>query len=120
MEIGCRIIHRMILITAMSLALVAAGFVRPAPTAGDAVLHAYLLAGGSVAELCADTDGDGLPDHDDCPTCRLVAPATVPQVMPALRDADLVFVARVVAPRESRAVREVLDPARGTRGPPFA
>jgi len=40
--------------------------------------------------------------------------------MPALRDADLVFVARVVAPRESRAVREVLDPARGTRGPPFA
>jgi hypothetical protein len=37
-----------------------------------------------------------------------------------LRDADLAFVAQVVAPRESRAVRSVLDPARGLRAPPLA
>lgn len=114
------VIHRLFLIAALGVALIASALSPRAPDAEDAALHAFVLAGGSMAELCADTDGDGLPDHDDCPACRLVAPAMVPQVIPALGAADLVVVSKVLAPRESRAVRAVLDPARGTRAPPIA
>jgi hypothetical protein len=44
--------------------------------------------------------------------------AHVPTVGLGIIDADLVFVASVIAPRESRAVRAVLDTANGLRAPP--
>ena len=105
---------------ALTVALVATGFAHRLPSTDDAALSAYALAGGDIADLCGDLDGDGLPDHGDCPACQIAGGADLPPTALTLRDADLAFVAQVVAPRESRAVRAVLDPARGLRAPPLA
>lgn len=112
--------HRLALMFALTVALVAAGSGHRVPSANDAMIEAFVLSGGSLADLCADTDGNGLPDHGDCPACHIVASADLPEADLTLRDADLAFVAKVVAPRESRALRLVLDPARGLRAPPLA
>lgn len=108
-----------ILVT-MTLSLVATGFAHRVPTASDSLLQSYLLAGGDLTELCADANGDGIPDHGDCPVCHIAATADLPDAGMTVLDADLAFVAKVVAPRESRALRAVLDPARGLRAPPLA
>jgi hypothetical protein len=104
----------------LAVAFAATGFAHRIPTVEDAFLQSYLLAGGDLADLCMDADGDGLPEHADCPACHIVATADLPGANLTLHDADLAFVAKVVAPRESRAVRGVLDPARGMRAPPLA
>jgi protein-disulfide isomerase len=56
----------------------------------------------------------------DCPACHIVASADLPDAGLTFHDADLAFVAKIVAPRENRAVRAVLDLARGLRAPPLA
>jgi hypothetical protein len=112
--------HRIVLIFALTVALVAAGYGHRMPSANDSMIEAFLLSGGSLADLCADTNGDGLPDHGDCPACHIVASAGLPDAGLTFHEADLAFVAKVVAPRENRAVRVVLDPARGMRAPPLA
>lgn len=112
--------HRLVLMLALIVALVATGFGHRIPSSNDSMIEAFVLSGGSLADLCADTDGNGLPDHGDCPACHIVASADLPEADLTLRDADLAFVAKVVAPRESRALRMVLDPARGMRAPPLA
>jgi hypothetical protein len=113
-------LRRLMLLAVLTVALVATGFAHRLPSTDDAALSAYALAGGDIAELCGDLDGDGLPDHGDCPACQIAGGADLPPASPTLRNADLAFVAQVVAPRESRAVRAVLDPARGLRAPPLA
>jgi hypothetical protein len=111
---------RFAVVAAFAIALVATGFGHRIPSQSDAAEQAYVLAGGDLADICGDIDEDGLPDHADCPACHIVASADLPASNLTLRDADLAFVAKVVAPRESRAVRGVLDPARGMRAPPLA
>ena len=108
------------ILAVLTFALVATGFAHRIPTVQDAFLQSYVLAGGSLADLCADIDGDGLADHGDCPACHIVASADLPDAGLTFHDADLAFVAKVISPRESRAVRVVLDPARGMRAPPLA
>jgi hypothetical protein len=108
-----------ILVT-LTLSLVATGFAHRVPTASDSLVQSYLLAGGELADLCAGDNGDGMPDRGDCLVCHIAAVAELPDAGMAVLDADLAFVAKVVAPRESRALRPVLDPARGMRAPPLA
>ncbi|MEZ5796772.1 MAG: hypothetical protein R3D63_04335 [Paracoccaceae bacterium] len=120
MRVLVHTIQRLFILVAVTVALVATGFGHRMPTENDAALQAYVLAGGDLGDLCADTEGDGLPDHGDCPVCHIVATVDLPASNLTLHDADLAFVAEVVAPRESRAVRNVLDPARGMRAPPLA
>ncbi|MCU0904086.1 MAG: hypothetical protein MUE83_09455 [Tabrizicola sp.] len=115
-----QILQRLILLTVVAGALSATGFAHHVPSKNESALQAYVLAGGDLGDLCADEDGDGLPDHADCPACHIVASLDLPAADLTLRDADLAFVVKVVAPRESRAVRGVLDPARGMRAPPLA
>jgi hypothetical protein len=110
----------LLLVAFITLALVATGFSHRALSSEDVALQSYLLSGGDLADLCADANGDGLPDHLECPACHIVAAAGLPDAELTLQAADLVFVAKVVAPRESRALRTVLDPARGMRAPPLA
>lgn len=107
------------LVAALTLALVATGFVHRMPTAEGAALEAYALATGLPTEFCGDIDGDGVPDGD-CPACHIVATATPPAADLSLKDADLILIATVVAPRENRAARVVRDPALGLRAPPAA
>ena len=113
-------LRRLVLLAVLSLSLVATGFAHRMPSTDDAALAAYAMSGGDLADLCGDLDGDGLPDHGDCPACQIAGSADLPPNALTLRDADLAFVAKVFAPRESRALRMVLDPARGLRAPPLA
>jgi hypothetical protein len=115
-----RSLQRLLVLAALTVALVATGFAHRLPSADDAALQAFLLTGGDLADLCSDADGDGRADHDDCPACQIAGGADLPPATLRLRDADLVFVATIVAPRESRAVRRILDPSRGLRAPPLA
>lgn len=59
------------------------------------------------------------PDAGDCPVCNSAAGVALSPVTPGVHAADLILLAAVVASRESRAVRGVLDPARGIRSPPL-
>lgn len=44
----------------------------------------------------------------------------LPDAPQSVADVNYVYVATVVAPQESRAIRTVQDPARGMRAPPLA
>lgn len=120
MHRAARHLQRLIIIAATTVALVATGFAHRAPSSDDAALEAFVLAGGNMADACAGADGDRPSDRGDCPACHIAGGALLPPATPAVHDADLIFVAEVVAPRESRAVRSVLDAARGLRAPPLA
>lgn len=113
-------LRRLMILAALSIALVATGFAHRIPSADETAMQAFLVAGGEPSILCGEMDGDGLPDHGDCPACQIVGGADLPPSTLGLHDTELIFVAAVVAPRESRAVRGVLDPARGLRAPPLA
>lgn len=106
-------------VLALTLALVATGFAHHTPTADDAAKTAFLLAGGTAADLCDDM-GDDLGGSGDCPVCHLTATAVLPAADLPLLQAALEFERVVVAPRENRAARMVRDPARGMRAPPSA
>ena len=99
-------------------ALLATGFAHRVPFAGQAAM----LAGVQAADLCADRAGKArdLHAHQDCPACHLVGGAVPPGGAPSLRDGNLTFVAAMVAPAESRALRAVRDPVRSLRAPPLA
>ncbi|MDD9707746.1 MAG: hypothetical protein V7698_04230 [Paracoccaceae bacterium] len=107
-------------IATLAAALIMIGFGHRAPAQSDVAVQAYVLAGGSLAELCADPLDDSLPAHMDCPACHLVATCAGGTQPDLLRDADLRMLSRVVAPQENRAARMVLDPALGLRAPPLA
>lgn len=100
------------------LAAAGLGFAHRVPSAQEARLQAAALAGFVAADLCGD-----LPDaaHGmDCPVCHLVGAIPVPGADVAVARADLRLLAVLSAPRESRAIRPVRDPALGLRAPPFA
>lgn len=120
MQTLAKIIRQLFLLAVLTVALVATGFGHRLATADNPELQAYLGAGGELSQLCADADAPGRPAHGDCPACHIVAGADLPPRSSDLRDADLLLVATVIAPQESRAVRQVLDPARGLRAPPLA
>lgn len=112
-----RLMFRIALMLALTFALVGIGFAHRVPHEADAGKVAFLLAGGTLDDVCHDGGDDGKATGD-CPACHLQAAMMVPDATPSVRAADLVFVAKVVAPRESRAARMVRDPARGLRAPP--
>lgn len=112
--------HRLLGIVAcliLSVALVAAGFGHRAPTGAEPALDAFVLAGGDLSQICADTGGDAMAG-EDCPACHLTATLLVPPHHATASMVDLRLVAQVDAPRESRALHRVRDPARGLRAPP--
>jgi hypothetical protein len=105
----------------LSVALLVAGFCMAfdrGPSAEDARLAAYELAGGSVGDLCGEAGLPGQHHHRDCPLCHpavglALAPPVLSPADPGFRIAAAVFSAR-----ESRAVRAVRDPGLGLRAPP--
>lgn len=112
--------QRLLVLAVIATGLSATGFAHRIPSADDSGQMSFLLAGGALSDLCVEGEDHGPPDHGDCPACHIVSAVDLPPAMFGLHDANLAFVAEVVAPRESRAVRSVLDPARGMRAPPLA
>jgi hypothetical protein len=110
---------RMALLACLTLAIVATGFAHRPPSSADAAMQAYILAGGAVTDLCGDADGDGMPDHGPCPACQITASADLPPPLALVRDAGLVLLAEISAPRARPMAARALDPAHGSRAPPL-
>jgi hypothetical protein len=113
-----RLIPRIALTLALLFALAGIGFAHRAPQPDDAGKLAFLMAGGTLADVCDEGDDAGMAGGD-CPACHLPAVVMVPAVDLPVLVAELAFVAKVVAPRESRAARVVRDPGHGLRAPPL-
>ena len=101
-------------------ALLAPAPVHHLPAADSAALDAFVLAGGDLADICTPADGDGMADQTGCLACHVVGTAEVPMPHQMPRTAGLLVLAKVTAPKESRARRQVLDPAHALRAPPLA
>jgi hypothetical protein len=112
--------HRALVLLAVMVALTATGFAHRVPFAEDDAA-AYALANGvPLADLCAgDLDDDG-QRKASCLACQITGSADLPPASPGLIDLELAFVARVISPRESRAVATVLDPSHAPQAPPVA
>lgn len=110
----------LLVVISLIVALAATGLAHHAPSSADLGKQAFLLSGGSMGDLCTDMDDDSAPPADDCQACHLVGSAIVPTTDLPLLQAELAFQAKVTAPRESRALRVVRDPALGLRAPPIA
>ncbi len=107
-----------VLTAIVALALVAVGFGHRVPTATDAAIEAFQLAGGDLSDLCGDeTQGSA---HRDCPACHITSASLLPDPAETVRDAELRLLVEVIAPRQSRIVHAVRDPVRGMGAPPLA
>lgn len=106
-----------LLVLVLAVSTAALGFAHRMPSENDRAVAALAAAGIDISDFCGDEFDGAKPIH--CPACHLVAGAILPDPMPEMRDAELRLVAEVAAPRESRAIRMVLDPVRGLRGPPI-
>ncbi len=111
------LISRIALTLALLFALVNVGFAHRVPQPEDAAKQAFLMAGGSLADVCHDGGDDGKAGGE-CPACHLPSVVMVPAVHMPVLTAELAFVAKMVAPRECRAARVVRDPGHGLRAPP--
>jgi hypothetical protein len=109
------------LVVVLAVSLVASSFAHQMPGPQDSVVAELLAAGATLSDLCADGQQpqDG-PHGPNCLACQIVGTADLPSGHLVLIDVELAFVARVVAPRESRALARELDPARSPQGPPAA
>lgn len=113
-------LHQTVLLTVLTVALIATGFGHRMPTAEDNALTAVLLAGGTAADFCGDLAPMGKHADANCQACQITAAADLPPAITDLQDLDLVFLAEVTAPRESRAPVHIFDPARPAQAPPVA
>ncbi|MEI4487745.1 hypothetical protein V8J36_16255 [Frigidibacter sp. MR17.14] len=107
----------LVLVALLTLAFGAAGHAHHVPEAADLRLQAYVLAGGSVADLCDDS-ATTHAKAAGCPVCHLIGAAVVPQPLGTPQDIELRHVATLVAPRVARAEGRARDPAIPPRGPP--
>lgn len=114
------LVCRVAVVGLIAFALVAVGFGHRMPTASDVALENYVLSGGDLSALCGDMGDDEQAMTGDCPACHIVAATILPDPPVSVFKADLIFVAKIVAPCQDRARRAVLDPAHGTRAPPLA
>lgn len=108
------------LIALLTVALVATAFAHRLPSASDIAIEAYGIAGVDISDICGDGGADGKAAHPDCPACHIVGSVMMPDALQNIVQVNYAFVATVIAPRESRSTRSVLDPARGMRAPPLA
>lgn len=117
---GLDSIGRAGIIILLTVALVATAFAHRFPSLSDPMIEAYILAGGELGDLCSEPGSDGETSHHDCPACHIIGSLMLSNAWTSVTKVDYVFASIRTAPRESRAIRSVLDPARGLRAPPLA
>lgn len=110
---------RLMIALALFVAMASSGlghrFVSGADTAN---LNAYLAAGGTYADICAD---DGLGGHNagqTCDACRLVDSAALPPVAASCAAAYGVILAATTRFVALPPLAFVPDPSRPVRAPP--
>lgn len=109
----------LIMVTLLAVAFSTGTAMRIAPTASEARLEAYQLAGGLLADLCNEKS----PDHahmTQCALCNLVAGSDLPDTRLSLVAIERLVVGTVILPQIQRAAASPRDPATPTRGPPLA
>ena len=113
-------LHRALLLVALTVALVATGFAHRMPSTADQSLVLALANGATLADLCADGEAGDQHQGPGCLACQIAGSADLPPALGDLQKLELVFLATVTAPRESRTVPRVLDPSNAPQGPPTA
>lgn len=108
------------LVALLAIALGIVGFGHRAPMQQDAAIEAFLLSGFSMADLCGSSGSEESATSVPCLACTPPAPALIPASACVVRNADLLVVAAVFAPRARQTVPAVHDPARAPRAPPLA
>ncbi|MFC0198859.1 hypothetical protein [Paracoccus rhizosphaerae] len=117
---GCLIPFRILcltLLTMVSLAFASATVVQGVPTLSDVRLEAYVLAAGSVADLCLHDE----PQHSHpsrCSLCHLIAGCDLPPADLRLIAIEQRVAAAIIRPQIERATLCPRDPATPLRGPP--
>ncbi len=113
-------LHRALLLVALTVALVATGFAHRLPSATDQSLAVALANGATLADLCDEGNAGDQHQGPGCLACQITGTADVPPALGDLQKLELVFLATVSAPRESRISPRVLDPSNTPQGPPTA
>lgn len=102
----------------LMLAVLAAGLgTRPVPSEMELRLDAWLAAGLSMDDLCAD-HGTTRDHKAHCPLCTLAGATGLPPVAVSPVDAEQRILASVVLPQMRRTTGHARDPAVPKRGPP--
>jgi hypothetical protein len=113
-------LHRALLLAALTVALVATGFAHRLPSAADQSLALALANGATLDDLCADGKAGDQHQGPGCLACQIAGTADLPPLPGELQRLELVFLATVTAPRESRIALRVLDLSNAPQGPPTA
>lgn len=113
-------LHRVVLLAALTVALVGTGFAHRIAAPQDDALAFALANGVSLADICGDDLKGGIHAGTDCQACQITAAADLPPLTGVRVDLELAFQAAVVAPLEIRAALHQADPAHRPQGPPVA
>ena len=115
-----RRLRQLALLVLVTIALVATGFAHRMPSPDSQAIELALANGLAAADICGDTAPGQTHADQTCLACQIAGTADLPAVLGEPRDIDLVFLTTINAPRESRLVSRVLDPANAPQGPPVA
>lgn len=114
-------LHRMALVAAIAIALVATGFAHRMPTAAEDAALAYALQNGiTLSDLCGGDLGQSAHPGSDCQACQITGAAHLPPLTGDRIDVELAVHAAVVAPMEVKGAARTSDPAHRPQGPPVA
>jgi hypothetical protein len=113
-------LHRVALLVALTVALVATGFAHRMPSAEDEALAFALQNGASLGDFCGVDPAKALHGGAECQACQITGTADLPPLTGPRIDLELAFHAEIIAPREIRALLHPTDPAHPPQGPPTA
>jgi hypothetical protein len=113
-------LHRVALLVALTVALVATGFAHRMPSAEDEALAFALQNGVSLSDFCGVDPAKVLHGGAECQACQITGAVDLPPLTGPRIDLELAFRAGVIAPREARAFLHPTDPAHPPQGPPVA
>lgn len=113
-------LHRVVLMAALTAALVGTGFAHRIAAPQDEALAFALANGISLADICGDDLKGAAHSGADCQACQIAGAADLPPRMGSPIDLELAFQAAVVEPLETRATLDWPDPAHRPQGPPVA
>lgn len=114
------ILHRVALLVAVSVALVATGYGHRMPTAQDQALVSALANGATLADFCGTNPDQGGGHEVPCLACQITASAHAPGLPSALIDLELAVAVQLIAPLDRHAILRPSDPANRPQGPPVA
>lgn len=110
---------RLMMVFALFAALATSGFAhRAPPVAVDESLTAYLVAGGTLSDLCIDIGDEDAAVMQSCDACRLVDSIAVPILASGCHVVPTRIVLALGGRGASAPAQSVFDPINAARAPP--